>query len=183
MTQSKIFLGGLPTRLDVDRLCDRIAAEPGDVATYEDVEALLGLSRDTNRFRTITAAWRRKLERERGVQTECEGGSFRFLTPDEAFDSSVRRVRLLGRAAGRLHRRVETIEPAALTGDRAKKRDLWLRETRALAEAAAKALAVVAPPKPIPSIARTAPAAPRRTTARQGRRAVNALPSHPGACR
>lgn len=147
-----LFFGGVPTGPDVDALMAEIPAEPGTSVTYDRVAEIVGLDRTSSRWKTVTQAWRKRLFRDRLIQTSAEGGAFHFLTADAAQDKCRGRFNTIGRAVGRNRLRVEAIDPTDLTTEQKRtEHGLLQRETRALhdaAKAAAKAIALPAPVRP-----------------------------------
>ena len=64
-----VFLGGVPTKPDVDRIIDAYpveAMETGKIIPYEEIKNLLG-DVTKSRFRTVTNAWRQQMFRTHGV--------------------------------------------------------------------------------------------------------------------
>ena len=59
---------GIPTKVDVETLIAALGIPKlGDTIEYEKVEEVLKLSKNESRFGTVTAAWRRLLEREHNL--------------------------------------------------------------------------------------------------------------------
>lgn len=67
---SIIFSAGIPTAADVANIR---AIYPdsqltiGQKISYDDIEQIINTSRDKSRFKTVTSAWRRAVERESGL--------------------------------------------------------------------------------------------------------------------
>jgi hypothetical protein len=137
--------------MDVEKLMKELPTESGSSVTYEEVEAVLGIRVTENRFRTVTGAWRKKLFRDKNLQTAAEGGAFHFLTANQAFDTGVKSLHKIGKAAGRLHVRAGTINTNDLTTERKEKHRLLVRETQAVIEATRNAAKQIAGPKPVQS--------------------------------
>lgn len=65
---SKIYGRGIPTKVDVDTLLAVLGVpKAGDTIDYERVEQIILVTKDEARFGTVTAAWRRLLEREHNI--------------------------------------------------------------------------------------------------------------------
>ena len=63
-----VFSGGIPTAPDVTHLIEDIGIpDEGSVIEYGRVEELINSVRRAFRFKTVTHAWRKRLEREHGV--------------------------------------------------------------------------------------------------------------------
>jgi len=64
-----LFLGGVPTKPDVDKLIDTYPAESmnhGKIIGYDEIADVIGKT-STSRFRTITNAWRKQLFHGHGI--------------------------------------------------------------------------------------------------------------------
>lgn len=142
-----LFKGGIPTGMDVDKLLKEFDVRPGTQISYESIEQSLGIKRAESRFRTVTTAWRKRLFRERLIQSVAEGGYFRFLTADEAHDQGRSSLRKIGRATGRLATQVEAVNADELTGERRDAHNLLRREAHSMLEAARKSAKSIAAPK------------------------------------
>lgn len=146
---NKIFLGGVPTGPDVDRLLKEIEAKPGVEVSYETVERLIGANRTDNRFRCVTNSWRKRLFREKALEIKAEGGHFLMLTPDEALSCGISAFHKVGRALGRTSVKVTVINEAELSPARAETKRLMLREIEAVTDATRRAVKAISAPKPI----------------------------------
>lgn len=147
---SKLFFGGVPTKMDVDKLMQHIDPEPGTSIPYDKIEELTGIGQTTNRFRTVTSRWRAQVFREKFVQVAAYGGAFHFLTADAALDAVRDRFMSVGRSMGRTKRRVSAIDPTDLsTEERRTTHRLVARETDALLEAVQKSAKAFAMPEPL----------------------------------
>jgi hypothetical protein len=62
---------GKPTKPDVDALLRHYdSLQMGEILPYEDVAAVIGCPVGSNRFRTVTTAWRKRSQ-EAGIVIEC----------------------------------------------------------------------------------------------------------------
>jgi hypothetical protein len=88
---SKLFFSGLPTDPDVRALMASFPAiRPGDVIKHADIEEVLRVKRDSNRYRSITVAWRRKLRVEQStILAAVPGVGFRSLSDAEKVDAAI----------------------------------------------------------------------------------------------
>ena len=89
---NKQYFGGLPTNLDVRKL--RKAFDPlhvGTEITYEMVEDVLGIPQHTARWKTVTAAWRKQLLNDEGLDLGIgqAGVSFKCLNDTERVNNSI----------------------------------------------------------------------------------------------
>ncbi len=154
---SRLFRGGVPTGPDVARLLEAIPAEPGTSVSHDQVAELIHTQVGSSRFRSVTNAWRNKLFRDRLLQTNSEGGEFRFLTADESLDKGLGGFKRVGRAAGRLRVRVDAVNPSDLTTPEKQGRHVLLRRAaQAVGDEAAKSAKTVAGPAPIQTTRRIA---------------------------
>lgn len=151
---SKLFLGGVPTGPEVDRLMVGLAIESGTRVPYGQVEELTGLSVKEHRFRTVTNAWRKRVFREKALEVKAEGGCFVILTPDEALTNGISSFHRVGRALGRTNAKVSVINEAELSSERAATKRLLQREIGLVSDAARRAAKEIAAPKPVSTIVR-----------------------------
>ncbi len=144
----RLFFGGVPTRMDVDRLM-KIEDDPGMSIDYEYIEGVLGVKRGSNRFRSVTNAWRKRLFREKLLMTTAEGGKFHFCTADQAHDLGRKGISKVGRSAGRLRVHVDAVNVADLSLERSAKHQLLRREVLAIHAAAQSGARAIAAPEPV----------------------------------
>jgi len=102
----RIYFGGLPTDIDLDKLRTQypeVNMKPGDVMTYEEIEKLLDLSWDSSRFRTVTGRWRRFVEKETNIVIDVVKGKKRFkvLSESEKVELTRKHLRKAGKSARR----------------------------------------------------------------------------------
>jgi hypothetical protein len=85
MSTSKLFFGGLPTKLEVDKLMELIdGKDEGFLAPWPEVESIIGSSRNTNRALTVIKAWKARAFRERNIAlVSVPGSGYRIAAPDE----------------------------------------------------------------------------------------------------
>ncbi len=85
MEASRVFLGGIPTDVDVAKIVGEIGTpEPGTLVPYEDLERIIGHEKgDGSRFSSVVGSWRRQLRREHNLVTEgIRGEGILVLDPD-----------------------------------------------------------------------------------------------------
>lgn len=82
---SNVFFGGVPTGADVRKLLDAFPdIKPGDVIAYADVAKVIGADHGSNRFKSVTDAWRKTLLRTSNLVIEAvTGRGFRRLPEQE----------------------------------------------------------------------------------------------------
>lgn len=147
---SKMFIGGVPTAMDVDRLMSDLDPQANAQISYADVEAIIGVAHKEYRFKTVTNAWRRRLFREKFLQTVADGEAFHFLSADQALSYGRKGLSRIGRAAGRLRIRVDAINATELSsGELRDKHTLLRRESQAILEAVQKSAKSIAGPRPV----------------------------------
>lgn len=93
--KSMAFNSGIPTAPDVKRLGDAVGVPAiGTVIEYKAVEDAIGSKRDSSRFRSVTEAWRKKLEREHNILVVAIANvGFKFATPSERVENSAMRFK------------------------------------------------------------------------------------------
>ena len=122
---SIVSLGGIPTKIDVDRLAAYYGVpKEGDTIILKDAAKAIGMDAKSNRFRTVMNAWRRQLFRELNLLTVGNGqGGIRVADPAERIKWSASRVNSGRRAVGRAIAVASTTDKARLTDDQAKTLD------------------------------------------------------------
>jgi|SRR5688572_17030408 len=153
----KIFQGGVPTGPDVTKLME-LDPQPGMSLSYEEIERAIGLRYGDARFNTVIESFRKRLFRERLLQTKRAGGAIHFLTNDGAHDEGRARVKKIGRQAGRHRIKVDAIDARDLTSERQTVHALLRREAQAMLDAAQQAEKALARPK-LSAVASTRPLA------------------------
>ena len=79
------FFGGLPTKIDVDRLMEifRRFVE-GDIIPYPEIEAAIKEKRQSSRFRSVVVAWRKRLmKEENALLIAVPNDGYRIAPPAE----------------------------------------------------------------------------------------------------
>lgn len=104
---------GMPTGPDVTMLQKMWSdLKVGDRIPYEDVETLLGLKRDSTRWKTVTNAWRER-EEEKGRVIKCDPGvAFFVATTDQILGDTHPTLLSMGRLARKQRKRVATVQPS-----------------------------------------------------------------------
>lgn len=109
----KIFAGGIPTGVDVDKLIKELGVpKEGEVVSYDDISACLALPRDSYRWRTVVYAWLKRLEDVHGIIMEAiPNQGYAHTTPRQAasltrrkFKSSIRGMLRASKKAGLIDR-------------------------------------------------------------------------------
>lgn len=88
LEDSLLYFKGLPTDMDIRKLREKYPITEltrGKVITYAEIEKLLELEWNSNRFKTVTNRWRRLIEKESGLYLDpnIPGVSFKVLTHQE----------------------------------------------------------------------------------------------------
>jgi hypothetical protein len=134
MSASNLFLGGTPTKLDVDKLRDKFGVpKEGDVITFDDLESVLSVSRRTFRFKTVLNAWRKALDREHNVVFGPDRGKGLIcLPPNERIELSLHKSRIGVRMVGRAGRIASCTDRARLTPENQRAADHMERSVAAI---------------------------------------------------
>lgn len=82
---SKVFRGGIPTDGDVKRLLAAFPdIKPGDTVSYAAIAEIIKIEHGSNRFQSVTNAWRRAVVRTLNFVLEAvPGAGFRRCTEIE----------------------------------------------------------------------------------------------------
>lgn len=123
--QATVFSGGVPTGPDVKLIREVF---PDDCLTenkeipYSEIELAISILRGSSRFRTVTDAWRRAVERDTGIVIDVIPGSgFIVLSDRGKLDLSGRKLREAGRKVRRSVKIMALTDPLALTAEERKR--------------------------------------------------------------
>jgi len=108
------------TDADVKLLCDVFPdlKTDGSELQHTQIEAVLGESRDTSRYRRVVNKWRRQLLVERGIWLDgllAQGRGYVALNPDEMVRFHHRKIRSAGRMEGKGAAVASAADDAALS--------------------------------------------------------------------
>lgn len=87
------IVNGIPVRPDVRKLEEKYGVpKEGQLITYADVAAEIKAEPGSDRFKTVTASWRKRLRTEHNVELDPVGNATGFvaLAPSERIEKSVR---------------------------------------------------------------------------------------------
>ena len=70
----QIYFGGIPTEPDIAKLREAYGTPPPGLIPYQDIERIIGVKRNTCRFKTVVRAWRRLMFRECNVDMKADPG-------------------------------------------------------------------------------------------------------------
>ncbi len=78
---------------------------------YEDVEVVLGIKRSTNRWPSVTNAWRRR-EFEKGIVIDCDPGeAFIVLTADQISAKTYGAMKHVSHTVRKQRKQLATVRP------------------------------------------------------------------------
>lgn len=93
MGNTKQHFGGIPTVVEVALLEEKFNLVEGMEITHQDIEDAIQINWNTTRYRAVTAAWRKKILRDKNLLIDSlHGIGFRVLTPSERVSGSVKKV-------------------------------------------------------------------------------------------
>jgi hypothetical protein len=98
--KTRLFFGGVPTTPDVNRLEEAYGRElltAGTLIPYVDVTEVINEQPGTSRFKSVTHAWRKKMETDYNIIIDCEIESQAFIVLTEGGKVELSRSKL-GRA-------------------------------------------------------------------------------------
>lgn len=73
MQNSRLFKGSIPTDVDVELLRQKFGVpDPGQTILYTEIEKAINQPHQSNRWRSIVTAWRKKLDRESNILLRAE---------------------------------------------------------------------------------------------------------------
>lgn len=115
-----LYFGGIPTEPDVKALRDaypETEMTPNSVIPYEEVEAVIGVQKDSARFRTVTDRWRAVVQQENKalvIGTE-RGVGFKVLTNHQKLNLSNAKLKTAARSARRSYALTAKVQTDQLT--------------------------------------------------------------------
>lgn len=135
---SELYFGGLPTDPEVRRLREAfpdVLALRGTTIEHSQIEAIIGEKRTTNRYRSITTAWRRRVRKETGVEIrgdmpEIVGVGFRILSDGEQVTFSIDLRQRGARKIRHSHVALANVDSAKLTEEERRVRDHGLHAAK-----------------------------------------------------
>lgn len=104
MSAARLYLGGLPTDIDVRKLKARFGVpQVGQELSHSELAECIGVDKTSTRYGSVMAAWRRALKREHNlVLGAVPGEGFRVLTDAERMSEDTRKgvigARMIARA-------------------------------------------------------------------------------------
>jgi len=88
--EGKIGFGGMPTDAEVRQLMERFGVPTeGEEISYDAITEVIGYGNNPNRWRTVVAAWRKRLFRDSNIIMRAGGGMFVVLDPAARVDHSI----------------------------------------------------------------------------------------------
>lgn len=103
-TSNKLYFGGIPTEPDVRKLMESYPVDgmkPGDLIGYEEIGTVIMEKVRSSRWKSVTTAWRKKLEDESKILLKCisDKMAFKVLNDDEKADERNKKQVEAGRKA------------------------------------------------------------------------------------
>lgn len=130
MSESNLFLGGIPTDIELKALLDKFGAPDPGLISYSEIEQAVNVDRDTHRFRTIVTRWRKKLFRDYNIDTAAaKNEGIRILTEPERVDESESAFGRSAKGIVRAHVRVRSVRSETLDTRTLKKHEHLVRAT------------------------------------------------------
>jgi hypothetical protein len=122
--KSEIFKGTLPYGPDLARLDMQFPdLKPPDAIEYSGIGKIIKAEWPSPRFMGVLTAWRKRLERMRGLHTACDPGKALLIrTAEEAMHDNETDFRHKGRQIGRISRKSLRIDRDELPDEDTKKR-------------------------------------------------------------
>jgi len=119
---SKLYLGGVPTELEVRALREKYQSlKIGDKVPHDDIEALIGAQRRTSRYMAVVNRWRNLEEKEHGIVIGPDTpNGYKVLSDKEKLTLSTSKLKSAGRFAYRSRKVAERIDVSNLTEEQRK---------------------------------------------------------------
>lgn len=92
---TSVFFGGVPTSAEVKQLIDTFGIpSEGDNLLHTTIAAAIGLDAKSNRYRTVTTAWRKKLLTDHNIDAcAVAGEGFHFMEPHERVSAGIKGIK------------------------------------------------------------------------------------------
>lgn len=126
----RVYFGGVPTEPDVKKLLERFDVEdmiPGHEIKYSEVSEVIGQPKEASRWRTVTTAWRRRLEKDRNIFIGCnpEKKCFYVLSEGGKVGLSGSKLRSATVAAKRSFEVSNCVDTKKLSDDERRKHEFY----------------------------------------------------------
>lgn len=131
--EQQVFKAGIPTDADVKRLRMRfpdVELRNGATVGYSDIENTIGCPRGSSRWATVTARWRKLIEKESGIVLKpMRGVEFKVADDADKVQLSSDKSATAFRYAKRSVQLSSLVNRNALTEDQKRRYDTTLRVT------------------------------------------------------
>lgn len=144
----KLYFGGMSTDIELKALMDAYGeAETGTLIPHEDLESLVGSERNTNRFRTVVARWKRTMFAKCNLEVAArprEG--YVVLTPSERVQKASDDTKRIQTGLRRVHYRFAAVPREQLSQQDARRADYSQVMIAKLCDEMASARKQISPP-------------------------------------
>lgn len=113
----KLFFGGMSTDVELGKLMERYGeTDPGALITHDEIESAIGMSRDSNRYRTVIARWKRAMFSKCNLEvTSRKGEGYVVMTPAERVQKASDDTRKINNEIRRVHYRFAVVPRSGLS--------------------------------------------------------------------
>lgn len=128
--QKTIYFGGVPTGPDVNKLVDKYPIEKlilGYKMPYSEISEVIEQPIRSSRFRSVTEAWRKKMEKDYNIIIRCDSfeSQFYVLTEGNKVDFGGEKLRCAVNAARRTSSILSRVVLNKLTEEEKKNYDFF----------------------------------------------------------
>lgn len=143
------FPKGVSTEPEVNLLM-QINIEAGEIVAYDRIARYSGLIVGSNRFRSVVAAWCRRVMREQNMQhATVRGVGVRFLTESQALGKGITDTQRTATAVRKIASRVKKIDSRKLSAYEQGQQQLLQKHLRASDHEARMLKKKIALPQPV----------------------------------
>jgi hypothetical protein len=137
-TNNGFFNGGIPTEPDVRKLMDAFGVpNEGALFSHESISRIIECDPKSHRYRSVTTAWRKKLEHEHNVVLIAVPGiGYKVGTPDDRVEHGHGKLRSGQRITRRAYRVIGTTDLSRATPANRKQAERDLSVAKAIMTAA-----------------------------------------------
>lgn len=123
--KGKLYFGGVSTDIELKALREHYAeVEPGKVITHEEIEAVVGVKRDTNRYRTVMTRFKRMMLLDFNVELKARSGAgYVVLTASDRVRAGIDSGHKIHRQIRKTHYRLTVIPREQLSNEEVRRAD------------------------------------------------------------
>lgn len=146
----KLYFAGMSTDNEIRALFEQFgSANKGQIITHDQIEGIVGVRRDSHRYRTITGRFVREMLKSKNLELACQRNEgYRVLTDSERLGKAEKDTGKTHRAMKKIHYRIATIPRGQLTTEESRRADHAQVLVAKIVDDMGSARKQIAPPAP-----------------------------------